>query len=368
MAAAVLLSLLLIGFNQPSKGNQFGGREQGAYNGAVIWRGFEEQWGYNHRLNRMGDFVKFSDQNASEFNADVTHAAASGSGSDTATFRSYFTEISSPDVGFQSGSTNFEVTGKEDETISMAIPVSVPAEMAVKNRGIYQVILNGFDMCAKSDAKKPVFFHLGVGDVKYDNTTNKINLQVFLNLRVDCKSVECKPLDKNVDYNMTVNYLVLAGDNGKFASTSGAFDTAYSWDDKHEIFFKPKQESIAGVGGAFPFAALGLSAIQVDLHGTDQWMVEWNSAVRPAEYNPQTGKQNFDLDLFFKQWNALTSLKLVSFTKPGAADWSANVVLFQFKDARIVHKENVDSIPWDATGGGSCVEAATKTSHITFNK
>lgn len=47
-------------------------------NTAVVWRGFEHSWSYNHRINRIGNYVKMVSNDPYGY-----HASASGLGSDT---------------------------------------------------------------------------------------------------------------------------------------------------------------------------------------------------------------------------------------------------------------------------------------------
>ena len=79
-----------------------------------IWQGFSHQWGYNHRINRLGDWV----ENVSEGDSCIvkgTHTAASGSGADIATFAQYFTTVHSDLVETRSGVATFNLSGKEGE-------------------------------------------------------------------------------------------------------------------------------------------------------------------------------------------------------------------------------------------------------------
>jgi hypothetical protein len=341
---------------------------------AVLWRGFEHHWGYNHRLNRLGNMVETEQTGSVPQGFELFHAAASGSGKDNAWYRSYYTIVSSSAVAVQTGIESFQLVGQEDQFINHEVNVSVPALPTTRNRDHYVAVLNGFDMCAVEDADKLEFFRLNVSATKYDSATDTIRLRIAMRVRLNCKSVEC---DKGTDlhYRVRVAWLVFAGDEGEFAATPNLIRVTHSWKAAgaypriNEPFLEPHAEMIrAGSGGSpqFPVAALGIAAIQVDLQGKDHWMAAWHSAVRPGIYRPEAGEHDFELDLFFKQWNGLTSLKTVSLTAKGEAEWSANIVLLQFAAGRVVHLEHINSLVWNATGKGACVPQAERRHRLEF--
>ena len=79
-----------------------------AQNTFAVWQGFSHYWTYNHRLNRLGDFIA---QSSGEENKACTlmHTAATGLGKDSATFQSRFAIVIAPDISFFAGKINFHL-------------------------------------------------------------------------------------------------------------------------------------------------------------------------------------------------------------------------------------------------------------------
>ena len=59
----------------------------------VIWMGFEHEWTYNHRLNRLGDYVSQPEFDGFEHPVKHYHTGATGLGWDEALFTSYYTVV-----------------------------------------------------------------------------------------------------------------------------------------------------------------------------------------------------------------------------------------------------------------------------------
>ena len=81
-----------------------------AQNTAVFWQGFSQDWTYNHRLNRMADYVTEKD------NAFLLcHAGASGTGADSGRFVQHYTMVETPEAQFYTGSVEIKFEGKEGD-------------------------------------------------------------------------------------------------------------------------------------------------------------------------------------------------------------------------------------------------------------
>src|SRR5690242_9683856 len=90
------------------------------YNKAFIWRGFSHQWTYNHRCNRIGDYVVYNN------NKPITaHTSATGKGADSTYFTSYYSFVASQNVAFKEGKVTIQVNSKEKRLVEGNIDVSV---------------------------------------------------------------------------------------------------------------------------------------------------------------------------------------------------------------------------------------------------
>ncbi|NTX17885.1 hypothetical protein HUA76_44745, partial [Myxococcus sp. CA056] len=86
-------------------------QNEGARNGVVLWRGFNHWWDYNHRINRLGDWVQNDGCTGLSCSAHIIHAAASGSGPDTASYKSWYTTLATSSAAFRTGSKLISIKG-----------------------------------------------------------------------------------------------------------------------------------------------------------------------------------------------------------------------------------------------------------------
>ncbi len=339
------------------------GEEDTSVDAVVMWRGFQQAWTHNHRMNRLGDYIGSQSIGNGKCTATLAHAAASGISTDTAAYTTYYYKISATDVGFQTGYKKFRLKGDEEEDIEKTIEVNVDADENMKKRSKYRVVLNGFDLCAVSDADKPKSLYIGVTNASC--SSNKIQFNIKVKLNAACKSVECKD-KKNVEYNMHVGYVIIAGESELYTKER-EFAFRYEWDTSDEIFLETQRHNIKGNdSGDYKSAAVAFKEIDVELD-REHWMLEWITAVRPVSYDGAQGKARyyFDLDLLFKQWTK--GMKLGAIKKKGSAKIKASVVLMQFKNATVTPQKYTNSIRWEATGAGGCSSEARKTHPVEFD-
>src|SRR3712207_798464 len=109
---------------------------------AVLWQGFHHGWTYNHRLNRIGDWIVQTPSTDGELDARVKHSAASGSGEDEAAWKSFYTVLQSGTVRFHPVDVERIHLGgeeEEDQAFAKEVRVKLPAEM--RDREVYAVLL-----------------------------------------------------------------------------------------------------------------------------------------------------------------------------------------------------------------------------------
>ncbi|MFB6374529.1 MAG: hypothetical protein ABEN55_15730 [Bradymonadaceae bacterium] len=138
--------------------------------GAFVWRGFDHQWTYNHRLNRMGDFLKQDECTGGgkaglpglSCTGSVHHTGASGTGQDELAFTSYYTETGSTGAAYHPAHATLQLQGREQREIRREVTVEVPVEAD----GKFVALLNGYDMrtAGKTKAKKIKRFRIWMTD------------------------------------------------------------------------------------------------------------------------------------------------------------------------------------------------------------
>lgn len=156
---------------------------------ATIWQGFRHAWEYNHRLNRLGSYVRAED-GAGDV---VGHTAASGTGGDTAHFSEYVTRVRAANVGFQTGRGEVRVECPRAVTAAFRIKVDeLVLEPALVGRDRYTVLINGFDLYAERHADKLVAFDVEVTDPVVIADGTKLRFDILGSLRFDCRTAECQ--------------------------------------------------------------------------------------------------------------------------------------------------------------------------------
>lgn len=360
------------GFKAQKQSPQFSSNQ-----GILIWNGFSHKWGYNHRLNRLGSYIHNTQCNSQPCHARLINTAASGTGKDTANFETYYSEIKSKNIGYQSGKTSLIMAGVEEETISRKKTISIPALPTVRNQKHYQVVLNGFDIYSTGGlkAKKLQAFSLGVEQIRYQPTTQTFEIDLQASLNVNCDSVECKIQSDRVLYEIEVTYAIIAGTSG-FNSQEKTISNPYSWDTRSELTDSARtalNSFKATNSKQFPFATMAFKSFAMSLtkHGNykDQWFVDWNTSLHPSPAARMGGKNDFTFKhtLMFKQWNRLTKKRFpLSFYAPGEAKFEAKVALLEFQQARISQKSQKGQLLWPGRDKPADTDAAKIVKSINY--
>lgn len=161
---------------------------------ATIWQGFHHAWEYNHRLNRLGSYVRLApDPNGEGPRAVVGHTAASGTGGDAAHFAEYVTRVQADGVAFQAGAGETEIDCMRGVTTPFRIRVEdLPLAPELVDRERYTVILNGFDLIASRHADKLIAFDLEVTDPTIYVAGAKARFNILGSMKFDCRTAECQ--------------------------------------------------------------------------------------------------------------------------------------------------------------------------------
>lgn len=150
-----------------------------------VWQGFEMNWTYNHRINRLGSFI---------YQDSVYNTAATGLGKDSAWFNTRYLLISKPGRQYTEYKIHQRIEAKENEMIQIQIDTVVPLSF---HHSIFY--LNGFDIIANNDADKLQLMQLSTKMVKgnHDTTYLRINIDLMFN----CQSIECDWINNDVEYD-----------------------------------------------------------------------------------------------------------------------------------------------------------------------
>lgn len=322
---------------------------------ALIWGGFEQDWTYNHRLNRLGDFVGSLGCAGSDCTGSLTHAAASGKGSDTAHYRSFASAVTAPGVGFVQGVTTFLASERRGEGAAMRFhrTATVAARGLLADRGQLHVVLGGFDLRSTADADKLSELSMAVGNARYDAAKGAVSFDVDLDLRLDCDSLECRFFNRGVHYEVDVVWTLMAYDD-ELAVRGTPAEVAYTWERASRAEELAREDFVSrtvlvGTPNTYEAAFVAFQALSVHLDD-DHYMQDWTTALRPGAYSRETGAMDLDLALLFKPWNQLSHSRLWSLTDKGKANISAELALIQLRRGRVTPMNVEGEIAWRADG------------------
>ena len=345
-------------------------------NCSVIWRGFYHDWNYNHRVNRLGDWISNVDY-SNGYKATMNHSAASGIGADQLRYKTFLSVINtSEDIFFHSGSISTNINGVEGTSTSKSINIS--EELPQFSNANAVVLLNGFDMYSrppgstdlKGDgaADKVFSFQIKPENISLSNSNNgtTINFDFNIILGADCASTECTSGVDNdwFDYYLEISYQIILAENNKLQATSQMLENAYEWarpinsNDHNEIKrdqFRLENISISGNSGyniGFPGIRSIYFKTEKGMGGFDGMseefphMLNLDIALIDPIYDADNGSLTMHADLFYKNWRP--PIPAVSFGASGSVEFEVETILVQLDDenATIEHQSLSDKILW----------------------
>ncbi len=319
---------------------------------AVIWQGFEHAWTYNHRLNRLGDYIDQSEFDGYPHRVKHFHTGATGLGKDIASFQSYYSVVKAKGIGVQSGAVEFKLTGKENKLVTDKITVEIKAEKGLQNKDNVTALFNGFDFISEDGADKLKMFKVDFSDPIYDPTSQKLQFDIQVSVILNCASLECHRFKQKFDYDLSIHYLLIAGNNQSFHAQEKTFFKTYEWDKKEPVAYKLIDQQAQGFAN-FPIATLGFKSFTLEMD-SEHWLVDWHTSLHPQSYDARKGKLFYSLDLLFRQWKRdmkrLSPFKgqsRFSKKKDGWIYFGGSVVMLQFKNGCLEQKARLGTIEWD---------------------
>ncbi|WP_123533056.1 hypothetical protein [Halosimplex salinum] len=327
----------------------------------AIWRGFDHRWEYNHRLNRFGSYVR---QRAAGW--AVGHAAASGTGSDTAQFEEFYTVVHTPGVRFEAGTVTVPIDGSEASRIPFEMDVHHRLDGPVDGDETVEVVLNGFDVSAQADADKLIHFDLTLGDLDVSDDRETASFTVDGSFKAACETPECS--EEGVDYELDVHYLLVRGaDDALTVADGGRAENAYEWgvggedEEIHAENYGQDSVIVDAVRGADPDNTLAFDSISIDVQQHERdgvghpalanaeavHLLAWNTAVESPSW--AEGQLTADAHLFFKNWEyGMSSNNVFALRDAGRAEFDVSLTLLRFDGAETHDaRSRDDTLDWE---------------------
>lgn len=258
-----------------------------AQNSFYIWNGFSLNWTYNHRINRLGSFVN---------DTAVINTAATGVGSDFATFETYFTKVKTSHVKPFFYDINFNLNGKEAALIRFEKEYTIALPLTDISKYLkYELLFNGFDIYSGKNADKVQLFEVNIENCNLNIEKKEFKFTLNAKLSASCKSIECQKFENKVDYTCKVQLLLLLGDS-TFASQVIETTNDFDWSRKNTFDNTQKIETESADS---IYNAIGFRNIRLNLNKA-HWMVAWSNTLLP-EYNSDSLLIGYSYRYFFEQ-------------------------------------------------------------------
>jgi hypothetical protein len=321
---------------------------------AAIWNGFEHAWTYNHRLSRLGSFTGGVRCDQGVCDAPVFHAAATGSGSDSAAYSTRVTTVHAPGVGFLQGMTTLraEDARGEGRAVTVTHEVRVPAHGLLAGRTSVDVVMGGFDLLSRADPDKLARVSLAVHDARYIEQGEEIAFDIDVSLTLDCDSLECRRFDRGVAYDVSIAWTLMAADT-ELAVTNTSAGTAYEWGARRHSAPARQARSLGhvvdGLAAGFDAAFVAFRSLAVAMDD-DYHIQGWDTRLTQARYDAWGRWLGLGLDLFVSQWGPRDKRRVFSFEEPGQAQLAAGLAVVQLRDGEARSEDVTGDCGWRANG------------------
>ncbi len=368
-----LLSFLLFVGLTPSLHAQNSIDKLQSYNKALIWRGFEHRWTYNHRINRIGSHVSLKGSEGY-----CMHYSATGLGSDSTFAKTHYTYVEAPNVVFKETAIKILVNGQEGDLLNKSAEVYLDLDEWMQGKTHYDVLVNGFEVKSMIKADQLQLLRFLVEDPVYTQETQQIYLTANFNLVTNCRTLECELFKNQTAYELTLHLLIL-GFEEEAGEVRDSYTTRnYAWDTSVEVEDLSKALTISGQRNAFSTACVGIKGLGVILD-EEHWILQMNNYITPLRYNAKTGDMKSNINMKVVAWNNgmenfyVAPLKAeFAKRKSGFAMLETNPSLVQFSNAKIKHGSVNTSLYWRGRNKSSESPEAESvkiiTSNLTFQK
>lgn len=344
MKKILSLSILFLIINQSDAQDM----ELKPYNKAIIWRGFNHLWSYNHRINRMGSYV-FLDSNQVPKGA---HFSASGIGSDSTYYEQYYTKVESPNLRFYQGSVTILVTGRETQLLADNNEIACVVPAWFQNLARYKSIINGFDIKSIEKSDLPILFEMHVDDPQYSSHSREVKFKTNINWVANCRSAECPIFSNTTNYEITLHYLLIGWDYLDALAFEFHNKKSYEWTINEEKQYDSDKKMYQVQNEKFKNTFIGIKSFGFILN-EEQWIQELKYKTSIENYNQQKGEVNADIGMLLLGWKegmkkmaVAKRQAMFSHKKPGWVSMTMNTTIFQTNNSTIVDGESSGTLYW----------------------
>lgn len=353
----VLFYFLLLFFETGSTQNRF-----------AVWQGFSHNWTYNHRLNRLGDFIAQSSED-SNMTCTLVHTAATGLGKDSASFQTNYAVVETNDIDFFAGKIEFKLAGTEGNTVQIKKKIQVRPSKSLQEKKIHVALQNGFDLVSVKSAGKLQLLKINIGDPEYNEGSHIISFLIDVSLKVNCSSLECNTFNNEFEYNMEIHYLVLGGNEKQMAVHETGYRKDISWDTDKEIQPTAAVNTVeSSTGLQQGFMAYKHFSIRLD---KEHHYLGYENSIHPFYLKAGERNASYTMNLFFCNWKDNMKQSAASggqaFFATKRAGWAileGTLSLVQFNSGTVDYHQRTGSMFWEGKNKAPLTDAAKNSATV----
>lgn len=315
---------------------------------ACVWRGLRHSWTYNHRCNRIGDYIEKRGDNFFD-----VHTSATGKGADSTFYASYYTLVQAPEAWFYEGVSSNELFGMEGSLLESTDEVMIPIPKGVNSNAFMTAVINGFDIQSLAQADKLQMLNISVEKPEVLPEQRKIRVLVKISMVDNCQSLECEKVNNKTGYRITVHYLAICADKQDVRENQDFSNRSYTWDKKIINGALNETRLIQGsTCSIFNSSLVGIQSFGFSLNKA-HWLVELDNNIQPHEYRASDGTYSYDIEQSFVEWeegmkkfSAVPEQSKFAVKQKGWITMDMDIVLLQFKNATVSHGEVDGTMFW----------------------
>lgn len=269
---------------------------------ATIWNGFAQSWGYPHRLARMGDGLVAPTRTDQPCRFDAFHAGATPGEADSLRFRQYSLQVEAPGVGFYPGSAQLIIDGQEGTEIRVQASGHVAHADLADPAARATLLLNGYDLRTQAGeaADQPMEFALQIDTTWVDAGTQRLYYQLSAHLNFDCQGGDCKGFEREVHYQLDVQYLAVIGKGFQVGSPE-VLSSTQTWTEDSILAVQPHAGNLLAPAN-LPLNIPVITGFHITL-SREMRLLGWETWLTPSS-NAPSGLIKYNYGLGVRQWDA----------------------------------------------------------------
>ncbi|MEM6722581.1 MAG: hypothetical protein AAF598_01010 [Bacteroidota bacterium] len=313
----------------------------------VLWQGFQHAWTYNHRINRLGNFVHNQNDQIT-----AVHASATGVGADSTFYSTQFAVLENTDLAHISGKARFVIDYMEKDYMTQQLKVRISLPRGFEGTDQQIALLNGFDLMTLDQADKLHHLHIEMIDVHYNDQENYLALTMRADLMVDCESLECHMFRHLAIYQLDVYFTVLGGTDRQLITHELQVGQNFLWDRKENGKPMVQEHVKSGLHQHYQHAVAGYKSITIELDRA-HWFTQLNNQIQNPTYYREPGVFSMSWESAFLEWrpgmrrkSANPKQSMFAMKRRGDCTMQSKLVVLQLEKGDLTYQKTEGALYW----------------------